>query len=111
MAEPNILSTAKLKHSTKVEWQYYPRSKKATPLAEAVVAAFEREATSISSVSFEHNSNKVLEAIREHLIEIGFDVESGKQKGQKVCVPVLFGRGGVPEKSFDADAYHRRSGF
>jgi hypothetical protein len=26
-------------------------------------------------------------------------------------VPVLFGRGGAPEKSFDADAYHKAEGL
>ncbi|HLM81280.1 MAG TPA: hypothetical protein VK302_11720 [Terriglobales bacterium] len=44
-------------------------------------------------------------------MEIGFEVEAGKSRDEKVCVPVLFGRDGAPEKSFDADAYHRTGGF
>ena len=32
-------------------------------------------------------------------------VESGKKRAEKVIVPVLFGRGGKTEKSFEADAY------
>ena len=80
-------------------------------MAESVVQAFKNEAKTISSASFEHNSNKVLEAIRTHLVEIGFEVESGKHRDEKVCVPVLFGRCGAAEKSFDADAYHRTGGF
>jgi hypothetical protein len=94
-----------------IEWQYYPRSRRAIPLAEAVVQAFKNEANTISSASFEHNSNKVLDALRKHLLEIGFEVESGKRTDEKICVPVLFGRGGEVEKSFDADAYHRAEGF
>jgi len=69
------------------------------------------EAPTISSNSYEHNSNKVLEAVRKHLIEAGFEVEAGNRQDEKLCVPVLFGRGGAPEKSFDADAYHRSGGF
>ena len=80
-------------------------------MAESVVQAFKNEAKTISSSSYEHNSNRVLEALRKHLLEVGFEVESGKRRHEKVCVPVLFGRGGAPEKSFDADAYHRAFGF
>jgi len=94
-----------------IEWQYYPRSRRAIPLAEAVVQAFKNEARAISSGSFQHNSNNVLESLRRHLVEIGFEVEAGKSRDEKVCVPVLFGRDGAPEKSFDADAYHRTGGF
>jgi hypothetical protein len=94
-----------------IEWQYYPRSRRATPLAEAIVQAFKNEARTISSSSFQHSSNKVLEVIRKHLVEIGFEVEAGKSRDEKVSVPVLFGRDGAAEKSFDADAYHRTGGF
>jgi hypothetical protein len=94
-----------------IEWQYYPRSRQATGLAEDVVKAFKKEANTISSASFEHNSNKVLEAVRKHLVKAGFKVEAGKRRDEKVCVPVLFGRGGAAEKSFDADAYHHAGGF
>jgi len=38
---------------------------------------------------------------------LGFQVETGKKADQKVKVPVLFGRNGRIEKSFDADAWHR----
>ena len=111
MTEAKTAPTALLTQTPSIDWQFYPRSRKATALAESVVQAFKNEAKTISSGSYEHNSNKVLEALRKHLVEIGFEVESGKHRDEKVCVPVLFGRGGAPEKSFDADAYHRADGF
>jgi hypothetical protein len=80
-------------------------------LAESVVQAFRSEAATISSSLYELKSNEVLEAVRKHLVEAGFEVEAGKRQDEKLCVPVLFGRGGAPEKSFDADAYHRGGGF
>ena len=37
---------------------------------------------------------------------LGFKVETGKKAVEKISVPVLFGLNGIPEKSFEADAYH-----
>ena len=111
MAKANNTPASVPKASAQIEWQYYPRSRKAPPLAESLVHAFVGEAGRIASESFDLASNEVLEALREPLQVIGFEVESGKHKDEKVCVPVLFGRGGAIEKSFDADAYHRAGGF
>ena len=111
MAKAKTATASLTTQTPSIEWQYYPRSRRATPLAESVVQAFKNEVRTISSASFEHNSNKVLEALRKHLVEIGFEVEAGKHRDEKVCVPVLFGRDGAAEKSFDADAYHRMGGF
>ena len=80
-------------------------------MAKDVVEAFEKEAKTISSVSFKHDSNKVLEAIRKHLEAINFKVEAGKRSEEKIRVPVLFGRNGKYAQSFDADAYHHAGGF
>src|ERR1035438_3061757 len=99
------------KSTSSIEWQFYPRSKRATTLAEGVVLAFQKEASVISSGTYTFDSNKVLGVVRQHLVELGFTVESGKHKHEKVCVPVLFGRNGEFEKSFDADAYHQAQGF
>jgi hypothetical protein len=93
-----------------IEWQFYPHSKKATPLAEEVVGAFKEVCTLISSYTCEHNSNKVLEVVRKRLEVLEFIVESGKRTGEKINVPVLFGRNGELEKCFDADAYHLKEG-
>lgn len=80
-------------------------------MALSVVDAFTLHVDAITSETHDLQSNEVLKAIRESLEAIGFDVELGKQKGEKVAVPVLFGRSGAVEKSFDADAYHRAGGF
>src|SRR5689334_4448493 len=80
MAEAKIVTTSLPKYAPSIDWQFYPRSKKATPLAEAVVQAFKTEAKVVSSASYEHNSNKVLSVLHKHLVEIGFQVESGKKE-------------------------------
>lgn len=111
MATANNAPASLPKASPLIEWRYYPSFKKAPTMAKSVVDAFASEVEKIASDSHDLPSNEVLEAIRERLQGIGFEVESGKHKDEKVCVPVLFGRGGAVEKSFDADAYHRVGGF
>jgi hypothetical protein len=49
------------------------------------------------------NSDGVLAHLRPHLEEIGFKVESGKTKSDKIPVPVLFGLNNRVDKSFSAD--------
>ena len=51
-------------------------------------------------------SNAVLSKVADALRERGFEVERGKKKDEKIYIPVLFGRQGEVEKSFDADAVH-----
>jgi hypothetical protein len=49
----------------------------------------------------------VLAALRPGLVGIGYRVESSKAAVDRINVPVLFGRNGRIQKSFDADAYNR----
>ena len=68
-------------------------------------------AQSIDSVKHKHESNKVLAHISPGLGQIGFRVESGKKKEDKIEVPVLFGINGKMEKCFQADAFLESEGF
>lgn len=94
-----------------IQWMFFPRSTRATPLALSVVAAFEAVAGQIDSATHELPSNDVLALTAPHLATAGFTVELGKKAEQKINVPVLFGLNGKLEKSFDADAYHQAGGF
>jgi hypothetical protein len=51
-------------------------------------------------------SNDVLGVIRSDLVEIGFNVEAGKQKEDKIERPVFFGENGQPTLKYEIDAYH-----
>ena len=94
-----------------LHWAYFPRSAKVTPLALSVVAAFEAGHVSFSSDEHTHNSNEALALVAPHLKALGFLVESGKKRIEKISVPVLYGNNGTIEKSFDADAYHAAGKF
>src|SRR3972149_3867899 len=94
-----------------IQWMFFPKSARATPLALAIVDAFNAVAPQIDSEANELPSNDVLALTAPHLAAAGFTVETGKKAEQKINVPVLFGLNGRLEKSFDADAYHQESGF
>ena len=52
-------------------------------------------------------SNEALAIITPGLIELGYQVETGKDRASKISIPVLYGPNGQIEKSFDADAFHK----
>jgi hypothetical protein len=98
-----------------IKWTSFPRNRSITSAGLGVVNAFEAHEKEISSELNNHligtgstdsHSNTVLEKISHELTELGFHVEIGKRKSEKIHVPVLFGERGKPLQSFDADAYN-----
>ena len=87
-----------------LNYQFFPKTKQIPEHLQQVVTAFENIYTSINSEHTNLKSNEVLAVVASQLSKISFDVE---QQGNKIRVPVLFGRNGVVTKSFEADAYHK----
>jgi len=52
------------------------------------------------------NSDGVLHQLRSDLVTLGFEVEAGKKRNQKIERPVFFGEDGVAEVRYEVDAYH-----
>ena len=94
-----------------ISWAFYPKSDKPTPLAVKVVEQFGAVEAAITSANHMLDSDAVLAHVSPGLTELGFRVEVSKKSADKVRVPVLLGRQGRDEKSFDADAYHETAGF
>ena len=95
-----------------IQWAYFPQSGKATSTALAVIQIFERHQKEIDSETHEKQvSDVVLARLADDLEELGFQVERGKKKDQKIKVPVLYGRNGKVQKSFEADALMEAEGF
>jgi hypothetical protein len=94
-----------------VNWAYFPRSARPTRHVLDVVDVFTAAEASIDSQVHTHHSDAVLAAIRPGLLTLGFTVETGKKKSEKIEVPVLYGNNGKLAKVFDADAYHTDAGF
>jgi hypothetical protein len=70
----------------------------------SVVECFRSADEQIASPANNLSSDGVLKFVRPHLELIGFRVESGKNRDQKIKVPVLFGLNNSIDKYFDADA-------
>ncbi len=94
-----------------MNWAYFPRSAKPTPLALEIVSAFQSHHKAIDSAAHKLHSNAVLAVVANSLESIGFKVESGKKKAEKIYVPVLYGNNGKVSKAFEADAFHPEAGF
>lgn len=87
-----------------LRYQLFPRSVGLTAELRAVIGCFDLVYDQIKSSDYKLNSDGVLFFLRPHLEQLGFQVELGKQKGEKIPVPVLFGLNNHIDRSFDADA-------
>lgn len=89
-------------------FQYFPRTEAPPFFASSLVSCFAKRLGDISTVDLTKGltSDKVLATIRPELVEIGFDVEEGKSREQKIQRPVFFGEQGRPTLLYEIDAYH-----
>lgn len=74
-----------------INWAYFPRSDKATILAKNVVAAFHACEKEISSETKTLPSNEVLFHVAPHLEALGFVVETGKKRSEKLVSQFFMG--------------------
>ena len=93
-----------------IRWISYPKSKRPPLIAQKIVTVFDRVSVSIDSNSKDLSSNAVLEFLSNGLREIGFEVEKGGKKEDRIDIPVLFGQNGKAEKTFRVDAYNATEG-
>lgn len=96
---------------TNVRFQCFPKTQPPPDFVEQIVQVFVRHEEEISTRDVERvslGSDKTLKIVANGLIEIGFEVEKGKRKGQKIGVPVLYGESGKPELQFEVDAYCKK---
>ena len=86
-----------------INYQFFPRSQGVTKEIRQIIDCF--KAVDVEKDSKKHLiSNDMLALLRPHLENIGFRVEQGKKKEEKIDVPVLFGENNEIDKSFYADA-------
>ena len=86
-----------------LKYQLFPRSQGITLQIQRVIECFEQTYNQIKSPENELKSDEVLDILRPHLERIGFTVETGKARGQKIPVPVLFGLNNAVDQFFNAD--------
>lgn len=89
-------------------WNYYPRNARPPQWVDGLVRTVGAAASTISTVDQRTglSSDEVLKELSPGLVAQGYVVESGKTKAGKIFRPVLFGENGVPEVSYEIDAFH-----
>ena len=87
-----------------INYQFFPRSHGVTTEIKAIIDCFKQIEPQLEEENVQRTSNEVLALVRPHLETIGFAVETGKGKEEKIDVPVLFGENNEVDKSFFADA-------
>ena len=94
-------------------WNYYPRNARPPHWVDGLVAIVSEAAATISTVEQRTglSSDEVLRELSPGLTALGYVVESGKTKDAKIYRPVLFGQNGVPEVSYEIDAFHDELGI
>ena len=89
-------------------WSYFPRNVRPPSWALSFVEAVNHVEAKISTVDERTGlaSDGVLRELAPELRVLGFSVESGKTKAEKIFRPVLFGENGVPVVNYEIDAFH-----
>jgi hypothetical protein len=87
-----------------IKFQFFPRSVEVDERMSAIVDCFLKVDAQIASPEHDLSSNGVLALVKPHLEPLGFKVEAGKKRNEKIKVPVLFGLNNKIDKFFDADA-------
>ena len=92
-----------------VHFSSFPRTQPPTEAARQLVDVFRAHEAAIGTDHLEKGllSDAVLEVIRPDLESLGFLVETGKSKAEKIFRPVFFGEDGVPAHHYEIDAYHQ----
>jgi hypothetical protein len=97
-------SVAKPSHGASgLRYQLFPRSVGLTVELKSVIDAFEAVHAQIRSPENTLNSDGVLQLVRPGLESLAFRIETGKTKGGKIPVPVLFGLNNKIDRAFSAD--------
>ena len=91
-----------------IRFSCFPRTIPPPNFANKLTDIFKLHETDISTVNLQKGltSNDVLTILREDLISIGFQVEAGKLKTDKIQRPVFFGENGEPTLRYEIDAYN-----
>ena len=91
-----------------IRWTSYPRTESPPSFVTKIVEVFRKHEAKISTRELKKGltSDVVLSILAVDLEGIGFLVERGKRKAQKITRPVFFGDEGSPTVRYEIDAYH-----
>jgi len=89
---------------------YFPRWQAAPAWVVQVVQVFAVQQPAIDTATLANTSDVILQLVRPGLETLGFQVEAGKLRENKLFRPVFFGENGQPERQYQIDSYHPQEG-
>jgi hypothetical protein len=93
-------------------WTYYPVRNRPPDWVYKFVAMVASHRGDIESATVDGlTSDSVLARLKISLESLGFQVEAGKRRGQKIRRPVLFGDQGRERETYEVDAVHDELGI
>lgn len=94
--------------STSIRFATFPRTQTPPNFLAPLVECFDTHANDIGTCHQEKGltSNSLLALLRSDLLRLGFDVEMGRRKRDKIMRPVFFGENAEPELQYQIDAWH-----
>lgn len=92
-------------------WKYYPPRTRPPDWVAGVVGAFAAAEQRLDSRSVSSTSDVALAELRPSLVALGFEVEAGKKKAEKIRRPVLFGEQGHESLAYEVDGFQPGQGI
>jgi hypothetical protein len=94
--------------NTSIRFSTFPQTEPPPFFVSELVGIFQAHEAQITTLNLDKGltSDEVLGILREDLKGVGFEVEGGKRKEQKIERPVFYGENGVPVVRYQIDAYH-----
>ena len=85
----------------------FPRTEPPPAFILRLAELFQEQSPQIDTVKLDKGlkSDEVLAVLRPGLLELGFEVEAGKRKEEKIERPVFFGENAVATVRYEIDAY------
>ena len=94
-----------------IRFTHFPRTSKPPKFVHDIFGIFESHENDISTKKGNtHDSDRVLAELRDDLVALGYDVESGKKRHQKIHRPVTFGENGVSDLKYEVEAGRGHAG-
>jgi hypothetical protein len=90
-----------------IRFATFPRTEPPQAFVRQLVDLFQSHESAISTTALPKGltSDEALAVLAEDLVRIGFQVETGKRKDQKIERPVFYGENGKPTLNYQIDAY------
>lgn len=93
---------------TTVRYVMFPSTEPPPSFVSQIASVFQHNEIQIGTQNIKKGftSDEVLGYLRPDLLSLGFQVEMGKTKLDKIDRPVFFGENGIPTHRYQIDAYH-----